>query len=334
MGCEQAGFRKKSGTREAIFCLKVITEKYLEMRKELYACFIDYSKAFGTVNHEQLISSLSGKKVDNNDIALIAHLYWQQITRIRNGSDLTEPVKIKRVVRQGCVLSPVMFNLYTEHIFRKTNHIPGVKINGHKSNNLRYADDTVLIAEDEASLQDLVTAVKDESEKCGLLMNIKKTKVILLTKDTKEKKVSIHIDHKEVEQVQSFTYLGQLITDDGKSEGEIRSRIGLAKNAFSKRYKLLTNKNISLKTRLRLTKCYVWSLLTYACDIWTLSKQMEAKIEAFEMWSYRRIMRISWKEMKGNAEVLNMIGLKNAELSRKGNWPIMDMYEGIITYKN
>ena len=109
-------------------------------------------------------------------------------------------------------------------------------------NNLRFADDTVLIAEDEASLQDLVTAVKDESEKCGLLMSIKKTKVMLLTKDTKEKKVSIHIDHKEVEQVQSFTYLGQLITDDGKSEGEIRSRIGLAKNAFSKRYKLLTNK--------------------------------------------------------------------------------------------
>ena len=107
-----------------------------------------------------------------------------------------------------------------------------------------------------------------------------------------------------------------------------------SKNAFSKRYKLLTNKNISLKTRLRLTKCYVWSLLTYACDIWTQSKQMEAKIEAFEMWSYRRIMRISWKEMKGNAEVLKMIGLKNAELSRKGNWPIMDMYEGIITYKN
>ena len=170
--------------------------------------------------------------------------------------------------------------------------------------NLRYADDTVLVAEDEASLQDLVSAVKDVSEKCGLLMNIKKTKVMLLTKDTKEKKVSIHIDHKEVEQVQSFTYLGLLITDGSKSEGEIRSRIGFAKNAFSNRYELLTNKNISLKTRLRLTKCYVWSLLTYACDTWTLSKQIEAKIEAFEMWSYRRIMRMSWKEMKSNAKVL------------------------------
>ena len=67
-------------------------------------------------------------------------------------------------------------------------------------------------------------------------MNIKITKVMLLTKDTKEQKVSIRIDHTEVEPVQSFTYLGQPITDDGKSEGEIRSRIGLAKNAFSKRY--------------------------------------------------------------------------------------------------
>ena len=227
---------------------------------------IIFSEAFDTGNHEQLISSLSGTQLDDNDIAVIAHLYWQQITRIRNGSDLTEPVKIKREVCQDCVLSLFMFKLYIEHILRKTNHIPWVKINWHNINNLKYADDTVLIAEDEASLQDLVTVVKDESEKCGLLMNIKKTKVILLTKDTKEKKVSIHINHKEIEPVQSFTYLGQLIIDDGKSEGEIRSRIGLAKNAFSKRYKLLTNKNISLKTRLRLTKCYVWSLLTYACD--------------------------------------------------------------------
>ena len=133
-------------------------------------------------------------------------------------------------------------------------------------------------------------------------------------KNTNEKKVCIHIDHKEVEQVQSFTYLGQLITDGGKSEGEIRSRIGLAKNAFTRRYKLLTNKNISLKTRLRLTKCCVWSLLSYACNTWTLSKQMEAKIEAFEMCSYRRIMRISWKDVKSNAQILKMIGLKNTEL--------------------
>ena len=133
-----------------------------------------------------------------------------------------------------CSVPSYVQPLHRAHI-QEDKSYPGVKINGHNINKLRYADDTVLIAEDEASLQDLVTAVKDESEKCGLLMNIKKTKVMILTKDTKEQKVSIHIDHREAEQVQSFTYLDQLIIDDGKSEGEIRSRIGLAKNAFSKR---------------------------------------------------------------------------------------------------
>ena len=99
VGCGQARFRKNSETKEAIFCLKLITEKYLEMGKELYALFLDYSKAFDTVNHDQLISSLSETEVDDNDIAVIAHLYWQEITQIRNGSDLNEPVKIQRGVR-------------------------------------------------------------------------------------------------------------------------------------------------------------------------------------------------------------------------------------------
>ena len=127
------------------------------------------------------------------------------------------------------------------------------------------------------SLISVLVAKPQRSTKPSLFYEKKIARVFyphLFNIDTKEEKVSIHIDHKEVEQVQSFTYLGKLITDDGKSEGEIRSRIGLVENVFSKRYKLLTNKNISLKTRLRLTNCYVWSLFTYACDTWTLSKQM------------------------------------------------------------
>ena len=99
VGCEQTEIRKNSETREAIFYLKVTTEKYLEMGKELYGLFLDYSKAFDTVNHDQLISSLSETEVDDNDIAVIAHLYWQEITQIRNGSDLNEPIKIQRGVR-------------------------------------------------------------------------------------------------------------------------------------------------------------------------------------------------------------------------------------------
>ena len=99
VGDEQAGFRKNSGTREGIFNLKMIVEKYIETQKDIYACFIDYSKAFDTVNHEKLIECLKTTDIDQSDIALIANLYWEQDTKIRIGNDMSESLKIKRGVR-------------------------------------------------------------------------------------------------------------------------------------------------------------------------------------------------------------------------------------------
>ena len=141
VGDEQAGFRNNSGTREGIFNLKMIVEKYIETQKDIYACFIDYSKAFDTFNHEKLIACLKTTDIDQSDIALIANLYWEQDTKIRIGNDMSESLKIKRGVRQGCVLSPSLFNLYTEHIFRQIDELPGVKIGGRNINNLRYAEE-------------------------------------------------------------------------------------------------------------------------------------------------------------------------------------------------
>ena len=178
MGDEQAEFRKNSGTREGIFNLKMIVEKYIETQKDIYAYFIDYSKAFDTVNHEKLIECLKTTDIDQSDIALIANLYWEQDTQIRIGNDMSESLKIKRGVRQGCVLSPSLFNLYMENIFRQIDELPGVKIGGRNINNLRYADDTVLLAETEEDFQKIVDQVKRERESFGLLMNAKKTETM------------------------------------------------------------------------------------------------------------------------------------------------------------
>ncbi|GFS10182.1 retrovirus-related Pol polyprotein from type-1 retrotransposable element R2 [Elysia marginata] len=92
---------------------------------------------------------------------------------------MSEAVKIKRGVRQGCVLSPAIFNLYTEYIFRTIDNIYGLTVGGININNLRYADDTVMLAENEDDLQKLVNTVKEESEKCGLFINIRKTQTML-----------------------------------------------------------------------------------------------------------------------------------------------------------
>ncbi|GFR88354.1 endonuclease-reverse transcriptase [Elysia marginata] len=126
--------------------------------------------------------------------------------------------------------------------------------------------------------------------------------------------IDIKIDGERVEQVANFTYLGHWITEDGRSYQEVKRRIGMAKNTFSRMSKLLTNRRISFATRSRLTKCYVWSIFLYACETWTLNASLERNIEALEMWLYRRMVRISWKEKKKNKEVLEEIGLKHTEL--------------------
>ena len=196
VGDEQAGFRKNSGTREGIFNLKMIVEKCIETQKDMYACFIDYSKAFDTVNHKKLIECLKTTDIDLSDIALVANFYWEQDTKIRIGNHMSESLKIKRGVRQGCVLSPSLSNLYTENIFRQIDELPGVKIGGRNINNLRYADDTVLLAETEEDIQKIVDQVKRESESFGLLMNAKKTKTMVFSKSSNPPNTRIHIEGK------------------------------------------------------------------------------------------------------------------------------------------
>ena len=178
VGQTQFGFRPGSGTREGIFSFNIIAQKHIEVNQDLYACFIDYSKAFDRVHHVQLIDCLEKIGIDGRDIRVIANLYWHQKAAIRIQNELSPFTSIERGVRQGCVLSPCLFNIYTEFIFRESNDLEGINIHGQNINNLRYADDTALMANNPEKLQKVVTKVRDESSKGGLDMNVKKTKVV------------------------------------------------------------------------------------------------------------------------------------------------------------
>ncbi|GFR91494.1 endonuclease-reverse transcriptase [Elysia marginata] len=229
---------------------------------------------------------------------------------------MSEAVKIKHGVRQGCAMSPAIFNLYNEYIFRTIDNIPGLSVGCININNLRYADGTVMLAENEDDLQKLVNIVKKESETCGLFINIRKTKTMVISREKVIPQIDIKIDGERVEHVANFTYLGHWITEDGRSDQEVKRRIGMAKNTFSRMSKQLTNRRTSFATRSRLTKCYVWSIFLHACETCTLNASLERNIEVLEMWLYRRMARISWKEKKNNKEVLEEIGLKHTELMK------------------
>ena len=304
----QSGFRPGVGTREGIFNLRVTCERALDARKTVYACFIDYSKAFDCVSHIQLMKVMEEIGIMGRDLHFISNLYWNQSGVVRTGNGISESsFPIKRGVRQGCVLSPCLFNLYVERIFRETQDLRGLKIGGININNLRYADDTVLLAESEEDLKNLLLAVNREGEKFGMFVNPLKTKLMVISA-SQPVKMKIKLNDVHLEQVESFVYLGHLVTEDGKCEREINRRIEIARGAFEGLNKLLTSRKLSLDTRRRLSHCYVWSTLLYGAETWTVSDKMLKKLAAFELWTYRRMLNITWKDKVKNDEVLRRAG--------------------------
>lgn len=202
----------------------------------------------------------------------------------------------------------MLFNIYSEEIFVEAleDQPVGVRIGGETINNIRYADDTALLAESMSDLQMLLNRVSEASEKYGLKINIGKTKMMIISKDGAEN-AQLELSGEHIERVQHFKYLGAWMNEDMNPDEEIKSRIALAKDAFSSWHKVLTSRDLCVQLRLKILKCYVWSRLLYSCETWTLKTAMMKKIEAFEMWCYRRMLQIAWTEKVRNTEVLERI---------------------------
>ena len=156
-------------------------EKAREFQKNMYFCFIDYAKAFDCVDHNKLWKILKQMGIPDHLICLLRNLFAGQEATVRTGHGTTDWFQIEKGVCQGCILSPCLFNLYAEDIMRNTGleeTQAGIKIAGRNLNNLRYANDTILMAESEEGLKSLLRKLKVESEKVGLKPNIQKTKIM------------------------------------------------------------------------------------------------------------------------------------------------------------
>ena len=177
----QARFRKGRGTRNQIGNICCITEKAREFQKNIYFCFIDYAKAFDCVDHNQLWKILREMGIPDHLTCLLRNPYAGQEATVRTGHGTTDWFQIGKGVRQGCILSPCLFNFYAEYIMRNAGleeAQAGIKIARRNINNLRYADDTTLRAESEEELKSRLMKVKVEGEKVGLKLNIQKTKIM------------------------------------------------------------------------------------------------------------------------------------------------------------
>ena len=172
--------KKGRATRDQIANICWIIKKAREFQKNIYFCFIDYAKAFDCVNHNKLWKILKEMGIPDHLTCLLRNLYAGQEATVRTGHGTTDWFQRGKGKHQGFILSPCLFNFYAEYIMRNAGldkAQAGIKIAGRKINNLRYADDATLMAENE-ELKSLLMKVKEESEKVGLKLNIQKTKIM------------------------------------------------------------------------------------------------------------------------------------------------------------
>uniref|UniRef100_A0A8D8SEP2 Craniofacial development protein 2 n=1 Tax=Cacopsylla melanoneura TaxID=428564 RepID=A0A8D8SEP2_9HEMI len=325
MGDDQFGFRKGRGTRDAMACVRMLSEKMLEFNKELYVCFVDWEKAFDRVDWNILLKVLKDIDINWKDRRLIRELYKGQKVVVRVEDEETEEVVIGRGVRQGCCMSPVLFNLYAEKLMEEAlEQSSGVSVGSEKIKSIKYADDQAVLAESEEDLQRMMENIHNAGIRYGMKINISKTKVMRMSKKVTEERMKVTLEGKYLEQVENFKYLGGMIYADGSCTKEIRSRIAMGKTAYTKVQDILTARRIPLKLRKRFAKCYIWSVVLYGSETWTMRKKEEKYLESFEMWLWRRIENIIWSDKVRNEEVLRRVGEERSILKtikkRKRSW--------------
>ena len=202
-------------------------------------------------------------------------------------------------------MSPCLFNLYAEYITRNSGldeAQAGTKVAERNINNLRYADDTSHLVESEEELKSLLMKVKEESEKIGLKLNIQKTKIMASGPIT-----SWQIEGETVETVVDFIFWGSKITADGNCSHEIKSCLLLGKKVITNLDSILTSRDLTLPTKVHLVKAMGFPVVIYGCESWTKKKTEHQRIDAFELWCWRGLLRVPWTSRRFNQSILKEV---------------------------
>ena len=239
---------------------------------------------------------------------LLRNLYTGQEATIITGHGTTDWLQIVKGVHQGYILSSFLFNLYAEYIMRNTGldeAQDGIKIARRNINNLKYTDNTTLMVESKEQQKSLLMKVKEESEKVGLKLNIQKTKIMASGSIT-----SGQIDEETVETVTDFIFLSSKITADGYCSHEIKRRLLFGGKVMTNLDSIFKSRDITLPTKIHLVKAVVFPVVMYGRESWTIKKAEHQRIDASELWCWKRLLRVPWTARKFNQSTLKEISLE------------------------
>lgn len=295
---EQAGFRSGYCTIDHIHSLNQLIEKCQEYKLPIYLLFIDFEKAFDTVFHDKMLEALQESSVDPIYLRAIREMYKNSSSQLRLEA-VGPAFPIERGVRQGDPLSPKIFIDSLASAFRCLDwEEKGICIDGKYLSHLQFADDIVLISQDHQELQDMTHDLIQETKKFGLKINVTKTKA--MTNDIEE---TLFIGNDEVDYVEDFIYLGQLVSFSERQDKELRRRIQNAWKGFWKLKTYLTSRSLPMKLKARIFNMCIVPILTYGCQTWSFTKRQRSRMETTQRRMERRMLNKTWKDKIRNEDL-------------------------------
>ena len=323
---------------------ETLMEKTREQHRDVYIAFVDLSKAFDSVDREVLWKILEKCGCPPRFTRVIRNLHDGMKLQVRYGGDVSEPFEVSRGVKQGCVLAPVLFNIYVQCITRMLSalldrdhqitlnyrtdrslfDLQKLKAKPIVSNTnlleLQHADNCALVASSAEKLQHVLDLISRLYTRLGLKINVRKTEYIQYTSQPQDFSPTLSIEGSALEKVQCFRYLGSNISSNCRLDDEINYRISKASSAFGRLNSMVFhNKNLKLNTKVAVYNAVVISSLLYGSEAWTLYRRQVKNLEKFHMNSLRRILGITWRDKVPHTEVLRRTGCVSLESTLNRN---------------
>ncbi len=308
---EQAGFRKGRGCIDQIFALRNIIEQCLEWNVPLYINFIDFKKAFDSVHRETLWKILHSYGVPPKIVTLIKMFYDHFECSIILDNTISEWFTVESGVRQGCILSPILFLVTIDWIMRKTtsDQPRGIKWTLFTQlEDLDFADDLAVLSTKHSNLQEKTNRLNKFAKQTGLDISTTKTQVMTINTSMN---TPITVNGEPLDFVDDFTYLGSLISKDNGAQKDIKARLGKAQGAFARLRPIWKSKQYSLKSKIRLYNSNVKSVLLYGSECWRVIQSDMRRIEAFHNRCLRRICCIFWPNQISNMDLYERTGCQS-----------------------
>ena len=318
----QAGFTPGKSTTDQAAALRIIIEQVEEWNSTVYMNFIDFLKAFDSLDRESMFKLLEHYGVPEKIIKMIKCIYKDFKCKVIHKGKLSPPFPVKTGVRQGCLLSPLMFILAIDWIMKHTeSKNSGLQWTLTKElHDLDFADDIVLFSRTLGHIQQKTTKLEEEAAKLGLIINSDKTKSMRINARNPD---PVTVSGAQVEDVEKFTYLGCIVTRTGGTEEDVEARIRKARNSYHDLRKIWNSRQISIKLKLTLYNSIVKSVLLYGSETWRMTDAIRRKLQTFTNRCLRRIMGVFWPLWVTNEELWRITDQKPIDWeirARKWRW--------------